>query len=211
MKLKSPILQHITVTFGWDRSAYSQANIPRRSSSLGPKTLQYHIHPGTIQLHPSLYTTLHSLPSRFQFPPLLFLSIPSTFLIKHIYSVDCTASPLQAKDRATSAPPTASSCSGFMPTYLRLQRHNDQNTQVRMPKTSPNTRDNPSPTAPKASSVFPRTEPRDKTLGPTEYPSATVLIKELWIVFRQDYTSGKAFERDRHATEENFIFMHLSL
>ena len=98
-----------------------------------------------------------------------------------------------------------------MPTYLRLQRHNVQNIQVRMPKTSPNTRDNPSRTAPKASSVLPRTEPRDKTLGPTEYPSATVLIKQLWIVFRQDYTSGKAFERDRHATEENFISMHLSL
>ena len=73
-----------------------------------------------------------------------------------------------------------------MLTYLQLQRNIDQNTYVLMPKTSYNTREHSSRTAQKASPVLPRTEPRDKTLGPMGYLSATVLIKQLWIIFRQD-------------------------
>lgn len=63
-----------------------------------------------------------------------------------------------------------------MPTYLWLQRNNDQNTQVQLPMTSPNTRGTSWRTAQKACPVLPRTEPRDKTLGPTGYPSAVTGI-----------------------------------
>ena len=59
-----------------------------------------------------------------------------------------------------------------MPTYLWLQRNNDQNTPLQLPKTSPNTRGTSWRTAQKACPVLPRTEPRDNTLGPTGYPSA---------------------------------------